>query len=145
MNSTTSPSRRIALAATPESWLQVSTFLEETFAELEIPPRQAMQLTMAAEEIYVNITRYAYPNGNAGMAEIILEQLPDSASPQLHLIFEDSGIAHDPLSHTDPDTTASAEERSIGGLGIFMAKKLSDRIEYHRQDGKNRLEIWKKC
>ena len=60
------------------------------------------------------------------------------------ITFLDSGVPYDPLAKADPDVTLSAEERQIGGLGIFMVKKSMDSMEYKYQDGRNILVIRKK-
>ena len=58
--------------------------------------------------------------------------------------FRDRGIPFDPLARPDPDVTLSAEERGIGGLGIYMVKKTMDEVLYRRENGENVLTIRKK-
>jgi anti-sigma regulatory factor (Ser/Thr protein kinase) len=95
------------------------------------------QLAIAVEEIFVNIAHYSY-NGS-GEAVITAE----NDGVQLSITFEDKGVPYNPLKKDDPDITASAEDREIGGLGIFMVKKLMDGMEYNYVDGKNILTIHK--
>jgi anti-sigma regulatory factor (Ser/Thr protein kinase) len=100
------------------------------------------QLEIAVEEIFVNIASYAYTNsaiGNNGDTTIIVCDLGDRVS----VTFEDFGVPYNPLTKTDPDITKSAEERDIGGLGIFMVKKMMDGMDYRHEDGKNILTIYK--
>jgi anti-sigma regulatory factor (Ser/Thr protein kinase) len=95
------------------------------------------QLAIAAEEVFVNIAKYAYEAGG----EVFITARSDNE--KLLLTFEDWGTPYNPLAKEDPDTDVPAEEREIGGLGIFMVKKLTDGIEYEYADGKNILKITK--
>ena len=99
-----------------------------------------MQIDVAVEEIFVNIANYAYPSGE-GEAVISIEADKDAKS--VSILFEDQGTPYDPLKNEDPDITLSADERPIGGLGIFMVKKSMDEVSYEYKDGKNRLTISK--
>ena len=67
----------------------------------------------------------------------------DEASRVASITFIDSGIPYDPLMKPDPDVTLSAEEREIGGLGIYLAKKATDKMEYRREEDQNILTIYK--
>ncbi|MBD5139791.1 MAG: SpoIIE family protein phosphatase [Ruminococcus sp.] len=96
------------------------------------------QIDIVVEEIYVNICSYAYPDGPGDVtAEVAAE------SGRLTLTFADSGFEYNPLEKEDPDITLSAEEREIGGLGIFMVKQIMDEVTYRRTDGRNVLELTK--
>ena len=112
------------------------TILEETGCSAKVK----MQIDIAIEEIFVNIARYAYPSGD-GKAVIEIES--DKAEKSVRITFEDQGIPYDPLKNEDPDITLPAEERPIGGLGIFMVKNIMDEVSYENSDGKNRLTIKK--
>ena len=100
-----------------------------------------MKLDVAVEELYVNIACYAY-TPDTGDATIRIQADQEPHVVEITLI--DSGIPYDPLAKPDPDVTLSAEERQIGGLGIFMVKKSMDDMQYERRDGKNILTIKKK-
>jgi len=93
---------------------------------------------IAVEEIFVNISNYAYPSeeGNVTVSVNIKEN-------NIIIEFTDSGTPYNPLERTDPDTTLSADERSIGGLGIFMVKKLMDNMSYKYENNSNILTISK--
>ena len=97
------------------------------------------QVELSVEEIFVNIAKYAYEDKNG---KCIVEVQNDGHN--LKFIFEDSGVKFNPLEKSDPDTKLSAEERDIGGLGIFLVKKNMDNIEYKYEDGKNILILSKK-
>ena len=96
------------------------------------------QLRMAVEELYVNVTLYAYPSSE-GWAEI-RGRVEDGVAT-FELI--DGGTPFNPLEQDDPDTLLSGEERGIGGLGIFMVKTMVDALEYDYRDGCNRLTLRK--
>ena len=98
------------------------------------------QVEIAVEEIYVNIVHYAYPSGD-GEAAIRCET--DREVPKITIQFLDAGTPFDPLAKEDADISLSAEERSIGGLGILMVKKLMDEVTYCYEEGKNILTIVK--
>ena len=99
------------------------------------------QIDLAVEEIFVNIAHYS----GAGEAEIFAGyHVAGDGSGQLTMIFKDGGKPFNPLERADPDLTLSAEERSIGGLGIFLTKKFMDSVEYEFAEGMNVLKITKK-
>jgi len=100
------------------------------------PMDKQISLEICMEEIFVNIASYAYGE-QTGMAFITEEVTNNSIS----LCFRDKGIPYDPLAKEDPDTTLSAEEREIGGLGIFMVKTMMDSVMYEYKDGFNCLTM----
>lgn len=100
------------------------------------PMDKQISLEICIEEIFVNIASYAYGE-QTGMAFITEEVTNNSIS----LCFRDKGIPYDPLAKEDPDTTLSAEEREIGGLGVFMVKTMMDSVTYEYKDGFNCLTM----
>ncbi len=99
-----------------------------------------MQISVAAEEIFVNIAHYAYAPGK-GIATVRLTISREPA--RATITFIDRGTPFDPLKKEDPDVTLSAEERAIGGLGIYMTKKTMDEVFYEYKDRQNRLTLVK--
>ena len=99
-----------------------------------------MQIEVAAEEIFVNIASYAYAPGK-GRATIRVEVSDDPVT--VCLTFIDQGMPYDPLSMKDPDVSLPAEDRPVGGLGVFMVKKTMDDVTYEYKDGKNILRMKK--
>ncbi|MBR5095628.1 MAG: SpoIIE family protein phosphatase [Treponema sp.] len=97
------------------------------------------KLDLASEEIFVNISHYAY-EGESGQAQIVCE---NPAPNCIKVSFIDWGIEFNPLEQPDPDFTQSAEERRLGGFGIYLTKQFMDKVSYCRQDGKNILTIEK--
>ena len=130
----------IELSAQTENLPSVIEFVETFLDRVSCPMKSMMQISVAVDEIFTNISSYAYQSG-IGKAKIRLDQLTDPRAVQL--TFIDSGVPYDPLAKKDPDVTLSASERQIGGLGIFMAKKLMDEITYEYRDGKNILRMKK--
>ncbi len=131
--------RSLILPNDIETIPQLNEFIDAVAEEVALDMSLAMSLNLAIEEAVVNVMEYAYPDGEKGNVEI--EVTVDEG--WLTFIISDSGIAFDPTSKEDADTTLSAEERPIGGLGIFLVKKLMDTIEYQRTDGKNVLTLRK--
>ena len=99
------------------------------------------QIDIAVEEIFVNIASYAY-HPEIGAATIQCQVDADPVG--VTIIFIDAGKPYNPLSREDPDITLGAEERQVGGLGIFMVKNMMDEVTYQYQSGKNILTIKKK-
>jgi anti-sigma regulatory factor (Ser/Thr protein kinase) len=132
--------KELEIEALTENLPQVLSFLDEQLEAAGCPMKIQMQIDIAVEEIFVNIAHYAY-NPEIGTAKVRVEVLGDP--PTVDITFIDQGIPYDPLAKADPDVTLSAEERQIGGLGIFMVKKTMDDVVYHYEDGKNILTIRK--
>ena len=131
----------LTLQATVENLDRVLAFVEENLESKQCPVKIMMQVKVAVEEIYVNIAHYAY-DSEMGTATIRVEIGSDPL--QIIITFIDNGKPYDPLKKADPDTSLSAEERQIGGLGIFMVKKSMDDVKYQYLDGQNILTISKK-
>ena len=108
--------------------------------ELHIEPTLAGQLRLAIEEAVVNVIDYAYPLGTEGEIDILVQ----SDGQILRVIISDRGVAFDPTTKEKADTSLSAEDRQIGGLGILLVRELMDTINYERTDGKNILTLIKK-
>ena len=111
----------------------------EQLEAVDRPMKAQMQLEVAVEELFVNTAHYAYAP-ETGNAAIRTEITADTTE----VTFIDSGMPYDPLAKPDPDVTLSAEERQIGGLGIYMVKKSMNDVRYEYTDGKNMLTIVKK-
>ena len=120
--------REKTVQATLENLDEVMAFVEEQMEVYHCSMKMQMQIAVAVEEIYVNIASYAYreQKGNARI------RVQSGGEPlQIIITFEDDGIPYNPLLKEDPDITLSAEERKIGGLGIYIVKKSMDQVEYH--------------
>jgi len=118
---------------------QLNDFVKSTCNRLNLEPSMVSQIMLAVEEAVVNVMNYAYPIGTQGTV-IINAQSTDDA---IKFIITDEGKAFDPTLKSEADTTLSAEERPIGGLGILLVQQLMDSINYERIDGKNVLTLKK--
>lgn len=128
----------LTLPADAGSLPELEAFLEERLSAVNCPPKTRRQLALIAEEVFINIASYAYAP-ETGSATVRIDADPSS----VRITFVDRGVPYDPLQKDDPDVTLSAEERRIGGLGIFLTKKLSDDVQYEYRDGQNRLTVTK--
>ena len=131
----------ITIAATLENLDTVLAFVDQQMEAAGSAMKLMAQVDMAVEEIFVNIAHYAY-HPEVGEAIVRCEAGGDPF--QVVVGFADRGRPYNPLSREDPDVTLDAEQRQIGGLGIFMTKKLMDDIQYEFQDGQNILTLRKK-
>lgn len=132
--------REIIVAAIDENLEVVNNFIHECLMDTSVSDDVLMELDLAVEEIFVNIAHYAY-NPEVGNAQIKCKI--NNEPLQLTIEFTDEGKPYNPLEKEDPDITLSAEERQIGGLGIFIVKQFMDVIEYRYEDNKNILTIKK--
>ncbi len=119
----------------------VISFVEEQLEDSDCSLKTSVQISVAVEELFVNIAHYAYPD-KKGDATICITV--DWEKRIVEIEFRDDGIPFDPLARPDPNISLSAEARRIGGLGIFMAKKNLDEMVYTRENGQNILTVRKK-
>lgn len=133
--------KELTIAATVENIGTVTDFVNEQLEVLNCPMKAQMQIDMAIDELFGNIAHYAY-HPAVGSATVRLEVMEEPLA--VIVTFIDRGIPYDPLKTPDPDITLSAEDRQLGGLGIYMVKKAMDEISYEYRDGKNILSIMKK-
>ena len=131
---------QLTVEAKTENLEEVLGFVDRHLEAMDCSPKVSVQIDVAVEELFVNIAHYAYSPGT-GDATIDVEILKDPAA--IAITFTDRGKPFDPLAKEDPDITLSAEERQIGGLGIYMVKKSMDEVVYEYKDGQNILCIKK--
>ena len=127
--------------AKTESLSDVLNFVEETLEGFECPMKIQTAICVAIEEVFVNVAHYAYPESEGDMSLCIGF---DEKTRNIRFLMTDKGVPFDPLAKPDPDVTLSAEEREIGGLGIFIAKKTMDTLSYEYKNGENTLTMIKK-
>ena len=118
---------------------KLAIFIEELSEELALAPELTFNLNLALEEAVSNVILYAY--GEEKQKEITL--LANMSDNNLTFVLTDYGKEFDPTKVPDADVTLSAEEREIGGLGIFLIRQIMDTVEYQRMDGKNVLIMGK--
>lgn len=132
--------KELTIAATVENIEKVTDFVNEQLEALSCPMKAQMQIDIAIDELFGNIAHYAY-NPDVGDVTVRVEVTDNPLA--VTITFIDKGVPYDPLKNEDPDITLSADEREIGGLGIYMVKKTMDGIKYEYKDGQNILTIIK--
>ena len=127
--------------AKTEALSDVLGFVDLMLEKYNCPMKLQTAICVAIEEVFVNVARYAYKNEEG---EVILEIGFNQESREITFVMRDKGVPFDPLKKPDPDITLSANDREIGGLGIFIVKKTMDSVEYAYDSGENILTMIKK-
>ena len=130
--------KSIELKAKIENFEALSTWISNTAASWNLNNLLMNKINICLEEIFVNISSYAYKN-QIGLAKISIDK--NDNENEIILIFEDEGVKYNPLLKNDPDITLSYDERPIGGLGIYMVKEMANDVEYKRINNKNQLTL----
>ena len=131
----------ITLPAAVENIGKITAFVEGKLEERDCPLKKTMEISMAVDEVMANVAMYAYAPGTG---DVTVQFGFEEASRTAFVTFIDGGVAFDPLAKEDPDVTLPAEQRKIGGLGIFLVKKTMDEVTYRRENDQNILCIRKK-
>ncbi len=135
--------KEIKLEAKVENLDELIAFIDGELERNGCPMKAQMQLDVAVEELFVNVAHYAYaPNTGDVLVQFNVEGTEELKTAVV--TFIDDGVPYNPLAKADPDVTLSAEDRQIGGLGIYMVKKSMDSIEYSHEGGSNKLTIRKR-
>lgn len=114
---------------------RLAAFVDDLAAELDLSPGIAMNINLALEEAVVNVINYRYPQDQ--LHEMTLRV--SSSEQQLIFVLSDSGVSFDPTRVAEAEVTLPLEERPIGGLGIFLIRKIMNEVTYERIAGKNKL------
>jgi len=133
--------REITVEAVTDSISKVTDFVDDALDRIGCPPKANAQIDICIDEIFGNIARYAY-GAEKGSATVRLDF--DEEERLLSLTFVDSGTPFNPCDVPEPDTTSPLAERPIGGLGLFMVRKMVDSMEYQRQEPFNILTLRKR-
>lgn len=132
--------KELKVEATIDNIPVVTEFVTSQLDEMSCIPKAKTQIRIAIDEIFGNIAHYAY-EGKTGPVWIRVEQCEEQGA--VVITFTDEGIPYNPCEKSDPDISLSIEERQIGGLGIYMVKKLMDDVWYEYKEGKNMLSMKK--
>ena len=133
--------KELKITASSSDLDKVINFIDEELTEKNYSAEEKNEICIAVEEVFMNIVNYAYKdleNNQCGEVKIKI-----SADTKTIICFEDKGRPYNPLEQPDPDLNKPIIEREIGGLGIFMVKKMMNSMEYSRKNGKNVLVITK--
>jgi serine/threonine-protein kinase RsbW len=131
----------LKILAKMDNFNSMMDFIQENSEKAGFEKKTVKKIRLACEEMIINIINYAYPD-KEGNIEIVSDYLKNNNSLIIKII--DDGIPFNPLSSQEPDIDASIEDRKIGGLGIFLARKVMDKIDYKREKGQNILVLTKK-
>lgn len=158
-------SYEVTLIADLPKFSFLEDFLIERAREFQFSPKILKQLLVVADEVFTNIVTHGYARKTEARESLLvnethLQQTSSHAKEKselvtLHFFFDttkkiltlkfiDTGKIYNPLETKDPDIHASLEKRAVGGLGVFLVKKLMDSMEYRHKDGKNILTVQKK-
>ena len=118
---------------------RVGRLIEEFGERTGLPPKLIYHFTLAFDELLTNTISYGFPNGMSEAIAVSVTLDDDSLVAEIL----DSGIEFNPLDRATPDTTLSVEDRPIGGLGIHFVRTFMDKVEYRREDGRNRFTMAK--
>ncbi len=133
--------RTLELPAKRDAFSVLKDWIVELATELALADKVRKQLLIVADEVFTNIALYGYPKTD-GDAKVVVSL--DGATHELTLTFMDTGVPFNPLETQEPDVTAPAAERQIGGLGMFMVKRLMDSVAYEHRDNQNILTLKKR-
>lgn len=118
---------------------KLNLFVEELSEEFDLSPDLTFNLNLVLEEAVVNVINYAYPKNESQEISLSAQKIDNN----LYFVLTDSGKEFDPTQVPDADISLSAEDRQIGGLGIFLIRQIMNKVEYQRIDGKNVLTLKK--
>jgi serine/threonine-protein kinase RsbW len=124
------------LPATMENLSNLMRFVKDLLTKNGFPEQRALEIEMAAEEVLVNIIRYAYSEGSPGDVELRGCAVSED---EFMLEFEDGGLPFDPTSLAPPDVNLPLSRRGAGGLGFFLVRKMVNEVRYRREKNRNIL------
>lgn len=131
----------LSIPAERKEFVLLQSWLSDIAATLTIPKKIKNAVLLASDEVFTNIASYGYPDGTGYVNIWVSFNIADQ---QIILTFVDSGLSYNPLTAAEPDTSLPLPERGVGGLGLFLVKKLMDSVEYRREDDKNILTLKKR-
>lgn len=131
--------RRTCVPADAAQLPVLTQFLQEFWSAASLPPAQAMNFELALEEVFMNVVSHGSSPGTVPRVEVSL-LLADGG---VMMSIEDDGAAFNPLTLPEPDIQAKIDERRVGGLGVFLVRKLMDAVSYQRNGSRNQLRMSK--
>ena len=132
--------RELVILASVGNLENLQAMVESCLVSAACPVKTRWEIQVAVEEIFINIALYAYaPDSGTASVRINVSEKTNTAV----IAFADRGVPYNPLAKEDPDISLPAKDQKIGGLGIFMTKKLMDEVTYEYRDGQNILTMKK--
>ncbi|MBV9726155.1 MAG: ATP-binding protein [Gammaproteobacteria bacterium] len=132
--------QRTSVAARAAHLPQLTTFLQQFWSSASLPPGECLAFELALEEIFMNVVMHGSSEGEPRQVEVSLAL----TAAGLTLTVEDDGPGFDPLSLPSPNLSASVAERPVGGLGVFLVRRMMDTVSYARVAGRNQLRMSKR-
>lgn len=132
--------RTITLSNRIDELTRINSFLKICADQWGIPAPVALSLNLVMEEAFTNVVQYAYSDNHDHNIDLIIKK----KDKELEITLIDDGKQYDPTEEKEPDINLSANDRPIGGLGVFLIKKTMDNVSYYRKDNKNHLVMVKK-
>lgn len=128
----------ITLEASLENLGTTNSFIHKWAKKASLSTHSENELLLAAEEVYINIVRYAYPES---LGKVTIHCRIDEDS--LVLKIKDEGIPFNPLQLPEPHLVSCLKERKVGGLGVFLMRRFADNVKYEKQGKYNVLTLVK--
>lgn len=138
--STSDQTHRITVQASTEHLSEVRDFVASYATKHGVPAREVENIRLAVDEAYTNIIKHAYQYDESQSVEIIMGREED----EFWVSLIDNGKSFDPTEYPDPDVRSRVKAKQRGGVGVYLIKKLMDRIEYHEHNGTNEIKMIKK-
>lgn len=134
---------KMTVYANKKELAKVQGFIDSILKKYDFPIKTVIQIDIAVEELFVNIASYAYQNMQVSEQDQVAIITCKVENDRAEITLADFGKAFNPLDRNNPDVTLAAEERDIGGLGIYMVRKSMDGLAYERKENQNILRICK--
>ena len=131
---------RISVVAQAAHLPHLTAFLQQFWSSASLPPGECLAFELALEEMFMNVVMHGSTEGKSRQVELFLALTPAG----LTLTLEDDGPGFDPLSLPAPDVTVSVRDRPVGGLGVFLVRKIMDTVSYSRVGARNQLRMSKR-
>ena len=132
--------QQTSVAAEAAHLPQLTAFLQQFWSSASLPPGECLAFELALEEIFMNVVMHGAAGEEPRQVQVSLALSPEG----LTMTVEDDGPGFDPLSLPPPDVTASLAMRPVGGLGVFLVRKVMDTVSYARVAGRNQLRMSKR-
>jgi serine/threonine-protein kinase RsbW len=130
---------KLTLANKVSELERIKSVIDKLIQNWNIPLKTGLSINLALEEAFTNIVNYAFTDNEAHSIEIVFVK----NAGQLIITLSDDGIEYDPTQNKNPQIDLPVQDRQVGGLGIYLIRKLMDKVEYMRESGKNYLTLTK--